>query len=47
MEEYAPYDAIMVTAAPPEIPEKLLEQLKDKGRRVVPVVTGHVQVLNL
>ncbi len=47
-EEYAPYDAIMVTAAPPEIPEKLLEQLKDKGRMVIPVgKPGHTQVLKL
>lgn len=47
-EEYAPYDAIMVTAASPEIPEKLLEQLKDKGRMVIPVgKPGHTQVLKL
>jgi protein-L-isoaspartate(D-aspartate) O-methyltransferase len=36
-EEYAPFDRIMVTAAPPEVPPKLVEQLKDKGRMVVPV----------
>lgn len=36
-EEHAPFDAIIVTAAPPEIPEKLLEQLKVGGRMVVPV----------
>ena len=32
-----PFDRIMVTAAPPEVPPKLVEQLKDKGRMVVPV----------
>ena len=33
----APFDAIIVTAAPNAIPEKLLEQLKDGGRMIVPV----------
>ncbi len=35
--EEAPFDAIMVTAAPPEVPKPLLEQLKVGGRMVVPV----------
>ena len=35
--EFAPYDAIMVTAgAPPEIPQPLLQQLNDGGRMVIP-----------
>ena len=33
----APYDAIMVTAASPQVPEPLKEQLADGGRLVVPV----------
>ena len=33
----APYDAIAVAAAAPEIPESLVEQLKDGGRLLVPV----------
>lgn len=33
----APFDAIMVTAAPPEIPEGLAAQLKTGGRMIVPV----------
>jgi protein-L-isoaspartate(D-aspartate) O-methyltransferase len=33
----APFDAIMVTAAAPRIPEPLKEQLKDGGRLVLPV----------
>lgn len=33
----APYDAISVAAAAPEIPPALLEQLKDPGRLVIPV----------
>jgi protein-L-isoaspartate(D-aspartate) O-methyltransferase len=36
-EEEAPYDAIMVTAAPPEVPRALQEQLKIGGRMIVPV----------
>lgn len=35
--ERAPFDAIIVTAAPPHIPEPLVEQLKVGGRLVVPV----------
>lgn len=33
----APYDGIIVTAAPSKIPPPLLEQLKDGGRMVLPV----------
>ena len=36
-EEHAPYDAIIVTAAPDHIPEKLVEQLAIGGRMVIPV----------
>lgn len=35
--EEAPFDAIVVTAAPPEIPQRLVEQLKVGGRLVIPV----------
>lgn len=35
--EAAPFDAILVTAAPPEVPEPLKEQLKVGGRLVIPV----------
>lgn len=35
--KYAPYDGIIVAAAAPEIPEKLLEQLAPGGRLVIPI----------
>jgi len=35
--DYAPFDAIVVTAAPDHLPAPLVEQLKDGGRLVVPI----------
>jgi len=35
--EHASFDCIIVTAAPPEIPQKLIEQLKSGGKIVLPV----------
>ena len=36
-EEQAPFDAIIVTAAPDHIPQPLIRQLKDGGRLLIPV----------
>lgn len=36
-QQYAPFDAIIVTAGAPEIPENLIDQLAEGGRMVVPV----------
>jgi len=38
--EHAPFDGIIVTAAAPEIPPPLLQQLKPGGRLVIPVDNG-------
>lgn len=35
--EHAPFDAIIVTCAPPYIPQPLIEQLAEGGRMVIPV----------
>jgi protein-L-isoaspartate(D-aspartate) O-methyltransferase len=45
--EHAPYDAINVTAAGPEIPEALVAQLAVGGRLVMPVGSRDAQVLQL
>ncbi len=41
----APFDAIMVTAGAPEVPEALLEQLKTGGRLVIPIGTQYNQTM--
>ena len=45
--EEAPFDGIVVTAAPPEVPEALLEQLAVGGRLIVPVGTDQSQSLKV
>jgi protein-L-isoaspartate(D-aspartate) O-methyltransferase len=47
-EEFSPYDRIIVTAASPEIPEPLIEQLSEnEGRLIIPVGDRYIQDLIL
>ena len=45
--EHAPFDAIIVTAAPDHVPQPLIEQLKEGGRMVIPVGERGAQNLYL
>ena len=45
--DYAPYDAILVSAAGPDVPTPLLEQLAPGGRLLVPVGRGDEQILRM
>lgn len=45
--EYAPFDAIIVTCAPSDVPEPLQEQLAEGGRMIIPVDAGFGQELVL
>jgi protein-L-isoaspartate(D-aspartate) O-methyltransferase len=45
--EQAPFDGIMLTAAPPEVPQALIDQLANRGRLVAPVGLGWNQELVL
>jgi protein-L-isoaspartate(D-aspartate) O-methyltransferase len=44
---FAPYDAILVSAASPQVPAPLLEQLAPGGRLVIPIGERDSQVLQL
>jgi protein-L-isoaspartate(D-aspartate) O-methyltransferase len=45
--ECGPFDAIIVTAGGPSIPEPLVEQLGERGRLVIPVGDQYLQTLQL
>jgi protein-L-isoaspartate(D-aspartate) O-methyltransferase len=45
--EYAPFDAIIVTCAPTDIPQWLVDQLAEGGKLIIPVGESHSQSLYL
>ena len=45
--EYAPYDAILVSAGGPTVPQPLVDQLAEGGRMLVPIGTLEEQTLTL
>jgi protein-L-isoaspartate(D-aspartate) O-methyltransferase len=47
LSEFAPYQAIMVTAAAPKVPQSLLDQLAEGGRLVIPVGGKYSQTLQV
>jgi protein-L-isoaspartate(D-aspartate) O-methyltransferase len=44
---FAPYDAILVSAASPDVPAPLLDQLADRGRLAIPIGDRESQTLTL
>lgn len=47
LEEFAPYDRILVAAAAPSVPYPLLGQLKEGGKLVIPVGSRYAQTLEV
>jgi len=43
--EFAPYDAIIVTCAPPDVPDELFNQLKEGGKMVIPVGVTYQELI--
>lgn len=42
---FAPFDKVIITAAAPFVPQKLIEQMKTGGMMVIPIGSGDVQVM--
>jgi protein-L-isoaspartate(D-aspartate) O-methyltransferase len=46
-EEHAPFDKIIVTCSPEDVPQPLVNQLKDGGRMIIPLGERYQQVFHL
>jgi protein-L-isoaspartate(D-aspartate) O-methyltransferase len=46
-QEFAPFDAVIVTCAPDHVPQPLTDQLKEDGRMIIPVGGPGIQELYL
>jgi protein-L-isoaspartate(D-aspartate) O-methyltransferase len=44
---YGPFDGILITAAAPEVPKSLLQQLKNGGRLIVPLGSSGSQIMTV
>ncbi|MDE0322679.1 MAG: protein-L-isoaspartate(D-aspartate) O-methyltransferase [Candidatus Poribacteria bacterium] len=44
-QEHAPYDAMLIAAAPADVPERLIQQLEPGGRMVIPVGSSEQNLL--
>jgi protein-L-isoaspartate(D-aspartate) O-methyltransferase len=45
--QYGPFDGIVITAAAPEVPAALLQQLKTGGKMIIPVGSSGSQVMTV
>jgi len=42
---FAPFDRVLITAAAPDVPMKLIQQMKTGGKMVIPMGSGDIQVM--
>ncbi|HZI00414.1 MAG TPA: protein-L-isoaspartate(D-aspartate) O-methyltransferase [Flavisolibacter sp.] len=42
---FAPFDRVLITAAAPDVPMKLIQQMKTGGKMVIPMGSGDIQIM--